>query len=109
MELKEVAGAGNGEGDGGGCHAGHQQGKEAAQCEVNHQHFQREDQTGNGSLEDAGDGAGSTAAHEEHHLLGVQMEQSAQVGADGRTRQHNRGLGTDTTAEANGDARCHDA
>ena len=83
MELKEVTHAGDGKGHGRRCHTRHQQWQQAAQREVNHQHLQREHQSCDGCLENARHGTCRPAAHEEHHLLGVEAEQLSQVAAYG--------------------------
>ena len=109
MEFEEVVGAGEGEGNGSRCHTAHQQRQQAAEGEINHQHLQREHQPRNGCLEDAADSTRSATAHKEHHLLPVKMEHLPEVGTYGRTRQHDRSLSTDGTAETDGKAGCHDA
>ena len=76
-------------------------------AQVDHQHFEREHQSGYGRLEDAGDGGGSTAANKQNQLLLVHAEQSSEVGTDSRTREHDRRLGTYRSAEADGDSRRH--
>ena len=81
-------------GEGGCRHAGDEQREERCHRQVNHQHFEREDQSGNGCLEDACHGSGSTAADQQHECLVLHPEHASQVGAYRRTGQHNRRLGT---------------
>ena len=109
MEAEEHGIARKDVGEARGGDTRHEDGQERGHGEVNHQHLEREDESGNGGLEDAGDGSGGTAADEGHERLVVQTEHLAQVGADGRAGEHDGSLGTHGTAKADGDGRSNDA
>ena len=42
--------------------------------QVNHQHFQRKHESGDGCLEDAGNGTSRSTSHQEHQRATVQAE-----------------------------------
>ena len=109
VELEDGAHAGEGERDPGRRDARDKQGKQRTHGEVDHEHLEREHQPGDGRLEDARHGAGRAAAHQQHERLAVHPEKPPQVGADGRTREHNGRLGSHRTAEADGDGAGDDA
>ena len=89
-------------------HAGYQQGQKRTHGKVNHQHLEHKGQTRYGRLEDACHSTGSTTAHEEHQLLGIEAEHATQVAADGRTREDDRSLGTDRSTKTDGDGRSYE-
>lgn len=84
-------------------------GEQGGHREVDHQHFEREYESGYRRLENAGDGRRRTAAHKPDELAVVHAEQLAQVGTDGTARQDYRRFGTDRSAAADGNARRDDA
>ena len=90
------------------CDAGHKNGKQRGHGEVYHQHLEREHQTSDGGLEDACDGSRGATSHQYHELMVVEMEEFAEVAADGRTCQDNRSLSSHATSEADGYGRCDD-
>ncbi len=99
---------GHGIGDAGGGETRDEEGQERSHREVDHQHFKREDQTGDGGFEDAGNGARCAAPDEEHERFVVEVEPSAERRADGRTRQNDGRLRTDATTETDGDSGSDD-
>ena len=82
---------------------GDEQGHEGRHRKVDKQHLDGEHQAGNGGLEDTRDGTCRTTSYEEHHRACIDTEQASQIGTDGRTREHDRCLGTHRTTEADGD------
>ena len=96
-------------GETGGGDTAHQDGHQRGHRQVDHQHLEREHQSGDGGLENARDGTSGTAAHQEHQRATVLAEQLAQVRADGRAGEHDGRLGTHRAAKADGDGRCHHA
>ena len=99
--------AGQGIGDAGGREATHHQGQQRGHGEVNHQHFKRKHQAGNGSFEDTGNSSRSTASDEQHHGFVFQAKGFAETRTDGRTRQHDGRLGSHASAETDGQGRSH--
>ena len=104
-EVEERGGAFDGVCHGGGSHGRDQERHDAEGGEIEHKHLDGEQQSGDRSLEDAGYTGGGSAAQQDHEGMLVHTEQSAQVGADGRAGEYDRGLGTYRSAKADGDAR----
>ena len=69
--------------------------------QVEHEHFDGEDHRGDGRLEDGRHGRRAAAAEQQDRLLRRQLEEPRQVGAHRRASEHDRGLHTYRTAEAN--------
>ena len=108
VELEDRVGAGDSEGESGRCHARHEQRQKAGHGQVYHQDFEHKDETGNRSLEDASHSTGSSAAHEQHHVLARKPAHLSETAAYGTARQHDRRLRTDTTAKADGNGGGYD-
>ena len=106
-EVEERLRAHQNIGETGGCDTRDEDGQKRSHRQVDHQHLEREDQSGYRCLEDSGNGGTGSAAHQQNHRLLVHAEDLSQIGTDGRTGKHNRRLGSHRTAEANGDARSH--
>ena len=75
---------------------------------ADHQHFDSEDQSGDGCLEDTGYGRRSSTAHEHHECLPIQSESLSQVAANGRASEHDGRLGSHTSTESDGECRRDD-
>ena len=95
-------------GEAGGGDAGREDGQQGGHREVDHEHLEGEDKACYRGFEDAGNGRCGAASNEQHELFVVKMESLAEVGADGRAREHDGCFGTDRSAEADGDGRRHD-
>ena len=108
LEAEDGFGAGEDEDNAGGCDTTHQKRQQGGHREVDHQHLEHEDKTRDGRLENTGNRCCCTAAHKDHHLFAREAEETSQVGSYGAAREHDRGLGADTAAEADGDGRSHD-
>ncbi len=89
-------------GDGGGRDGSHQQRQNGGHGEVEEQHLNDKQNTGNGGLEDTGDGTGCTTTHQDHQAVLFQSEETSQVGTDGGACEHDGCLGTHRSAEADG-------
>ena len=96
-------------GEAGGGDAGGEDGQQGTHGEVYHEHLEGEHETCHRSLEDAGDGSCRAASDEQHELFVVEVEALAQVRADGGAGEHDGGLGTYRSAEADGDGGGDDA
>ena len=102
-ELDIVAGEGVGHRS--TCHRSGNQ-RDGGSCrEVEHEHLDGEQHTGDGSLEDACDTGCRATSHEHRQQLGLEFEGLTQVAADGSTSEHDGALGTHRTAEADGQRR----
>ena len=73
----------------------------AARRQIEHQHLYSEQQSSNGSLENAGNTGSSSTPYEKHHRLRGQTKQFAKVRPNGSTSKHNRSLGTNRATETN--------
>ena len=73
---------------------------------VEHQHLDREQESSDRSLEDAGNTSSGATTQKYHHGVLVETEGASEVAANGRACEHDRSLGTDRTTKADGDARC---
>ena len=92
-----------------GCRdARYQNGQQRGHAQVDHEHLEREDQSCYRRLEDAGNGSGSPAAHQQHQVFLLQVEQLAEIAADGRSGKYYRCLGSYGTSESDGDGRRDD-
>ena len=96
-------------GEASGGDAGGEDGQQGCHRQIYHEHLEGEDQSCHRSLEDTGDGSGSTASDEKHEFLVVQVEALSEVRADGRACEHDGCLGTYRSTEADGDGRGDDA
>ena len=90
------------------CHARHENRQQGRHRHINHQHLQREHQSGNRRLKDTCDSSCRTTAYQRHQHFPVEMEDLSEVGTNGRTRQHNRRLSTHRTTKADSDGRSND-
>ena len=84
-------------------HGGNQQRKQRRHRKVDHQHFQRKYQPGNRGLKDSRNRPCRATADEQHQRAVFHLENTSQIGADGRTRQHNRCLRSNRSTEADRD------
>ena len=87
------------------CHTRDKDWQQGRHRHINHQHLQRKHQSGYRCLEDTCDSTSCATAHQRHQHLPVEVEDLSEVGADGRTSQHNRCLGSHRTTETDGDGR----
>ena len=102
-ELKGVTGVGIcdcGTGDG-----RDKQGHDRHRGEVDHKHLDGEQHAGDRRLEDAGDARSGATAHQNHQNARRHAERRAQVGPDSGTGVYDRSLGSDRTAETDGNRR----
>ena len=107
-EMKQRVSAYEQVGEAGGRDTGDEDGQQRGHGQVDHEHLEGEHQSGDGSLEDAGNGCRGATSHEQHDRFAVHLERLCQVGANGRTREHDGSLGTHRTAETDGDGRSDD-
>ena len=71
IEGEHGLGTSQGIGEAGGGETGNEQRKQGGHCQVNHEHLKGENQTGNGGLENTGNGSRGSTADEEHQRLMV--------------------------------------
>ena len=108
MEIEHRGLAREEVGEAGGRDRGDEDGQERGHGQIDHQDLDREDQSRYRGLENACHGCRGATAHEEHQPLALQMEELAEVGANGRSRQDDRGLGSHGSTKADSDGRSHD-
>ena len=80
-------------------HRGKEQRQEGAHRQVEKENLQGEEDAGERGVEDTRHRAGGAAAQQERHPPVGKAHIAAQVGADGRARVHDRGLGAHGAAE----------
>ena len=101
MELEDGIGAGNRESETHSRHTRDEQRQKAGHGQVQHQHFEHKDEAGYRGFEDAGNGSGSSATYQKHHVLIGESAHLTKRTTYRTTRQDDRCLGSDTTAKAN--------
>ena len=90
-----------------GRHGGYNQWHQSRHTQIEHKNFQHEDYTRNGGLEDTRQGRCYTASQHQREVAVVHLHQSADVGTDGCTGEHDGGLGTHRTTKADGQRTAH--
>ena len=78
-----------------GCSAGDEQGDKRPHSEVDHEHFDGEDQTCDGGFVDAGYGSCGSTPHEKHDGAVVLVKPTSYAATDSGTREHNGGFSSD--------------
>ena len=91
-----------------GCDGGDEYRHYRRHVHVYHQHLKGEHQSRYWRLVDGGDSGGGATAHEHHQLPVAHVEKPTKVGAYGGAREHDRSLGTNRSAETDGQRRCHE-
>ena len=76
-------------------HRRDEQGQDRGHRQVEHQHLDHEDQTGDRRLKDPGHGARGTTTDQQHQCLLLHPKQPSEVRANGGPGQHDRRLRSD--------------
>ena len=87
-------------------HQGRDEQRQGRCCaEVEHKHLEDKHDTGERSLENAGNGTCGTTAQENAYTLGTQPKPTSDIGADGRSCGGYRGLKSHTAAKGHRERR----